>query len=378
MAAREARAAEAPARDGLLTGLAILIAMPQGADRDGLSHRVRAAGGRAIIAEAPTHALHAARAQRLDAALIGWWPSAAAADLVAALSESHAVSCCVVTPADSLDACVAAMRAGAVDAIPAQTRGDELADRLAAAGARSARVRETSQRGAARAERMKKVCRRLIASRREMVERSGELCGEMARACRELAQRVDDAALASEVGTLFRQELDLESLLRTALEYALKKTGPTNAAIFLPSTSGDYSLGAYANFDCPRDTVESVLETLAGVIAPAYEGATSPSVLETWPKLNAALGQEAHLIDESTLAVFPCRHEGECLAVVALFRDRRTPFPDGVVRTVGTVAGLLGAQLARVIRTHHRHLPRDAWGGPGDHNIADDDIDLAA
>ena len=32
----------------------------------------------------------------------------------------------------------------------------------------------------------------------------------------------------------------------------LTKTGPTNAAVFLPGTGTDFDLGAYVNYDCPR------------------------------------------------------------------------------------------------------------------------------
>ena len=78
--------------------------------------------------------------------------------------------------------------------------------------------------------------------------------------------QMKNIALASELNTIFRQELDLESLLRTVLEYTLRKVGSTNAAIFLPSSTGDFTLGAYVNYDCPRDTAETLLDHLADIL----------------------------------------------------------------------------------------------------------------
>ena len=69
--------------------------------------------------------------------------------------------------------------------------------------------------------------------------------------------------LASEFNSLIRQELDLESLLRVSVEFILGKSGPTNAAVFLPAASGDYSLGAYVNYDCPKDSAEVLMDQLA-------------------------------------------------------------------------------------------------------------------
>ena len=65
---------------------------------------------------------------------------------------------------------------------------------------------------------------------------------EVNDAYRDLNDRMNDVALATEFGSLIRRELDIESLLRTVLEFVLTKSGPTNAAIFLPASSGDFSL----------------------------------------------------------------------------------------------------------------------------------------
>ena len=45
--------------------------------------------------------------------------------------------------------------------------------------------------------------------------------------------------------------------------HLLTKTGPTNAAVFLPDSVDHYGLGAYVNYDCPRESIAALLDALA-------------------------------------------------------------------------------------------------------------------
>jgi DNA-binding response OmpR family regulator len=270
-----------------------------------------------------------------------------------------------------------AMQAGAADLLAASVGTDELTTRLRAGLQRARR----SQQGVERVERLRKLCKQLNSARQEVSKQVGSLCSDMASAYQELTDRMTHLATASEFNGLIRQELDLESLLRVALEYVLAKVGPTNAAVFLPATSGDYTLGAYVNYDSPRETAEVLLDHLAGVIAPRFETATSLIHIASRKELDRALGDRAEWIGDSELIVMPCHHDGECLAVVALFRDRHSPFPEGLRPLLQCVADQFGRQLARVIHVHHRHLPKHKWGSPGDTGEPEsggDDIDMAA
>ena len=74
------------------------------------------------------------------------------------------------------------------------------------------------------------------------------------------------------------------------------------------------------------------------------------------------LGDHAHGLDGHAVACFACRHDDECLAVVTLFRDRRTGFGDDHVGMLNALADLFAQQLARVIQIHHRHIPKEQWG----------------
>lgn len=184
---------------------------------------------------------------------------------------------------------------------------------------------------------------------------------------------MNQGMIVTEFGGLIRQELDIESLLRTTLEFVLGRCGPTNAAVFLPTTSGDYSLGAYVNYDCPKETVDVLLDHLANTIAPKLSEGTGLLHLRDQLSLHRAMGDDAGWLGDSGVVGFPCRHEGECLAVFLLFRDRLSEYTPGLIEQLRTIGELFAGQLARVIRIHHRHIPKDQWGAIGD--AEDDEAD---
>lgn len=193
------------------------------------------------------------------------------------------------------------------------------------------------------------------------------------RDCAGDPRETDSARLAEQFGRQIRAELDVETLLREVLEFILIHVGPTNAAIFLPGTSGDFSLGAYVNYTCPKDAAEVLLDHLANVAAPSLEQTAGVLHLRRPDELREHIGEGMPWLDGSHMMAFTCRHEGECLAVFTLFRDGQSPFATGVSGLLQRISEVFAAQLARVIRTHHRHLPRDKWGALGDPPAQGDD-----
>ena len=189
---------------------------------------------------------------------------------------------------------------------------------------------------------------------------------------------MSQVSVASEFKGLIRYELDIEALLRTTLEFILARSGPTNAAVFLPTTSGDYSLGAYVNYDCPKDTCDLLLDHMASAIAPKFEMQIGIASILGAGELSRRLGDHAAWLGDSALLAMACRHEEETLAIMTLFRDRRTAFPPSLLDQLRTVGDLFASQLARVIHIHHRHLPKDKWGMLGDAPADDGYDDLAA
>lgn len=273
---------------------------------------------------------------------------------------------------------IAVMQAGATDLVDAGTDAEELSRRVLAAAGRCGTARERWAHREQRAERLRRLCKGLNHSRHELSRQVSSLCENLAGAYRELSEQMTMITLATEFNSLIRQELDLESLLRVGVEFMLGRSGPTNAAVFLPAASGDYSLGAYVNYDCPKDSAEVLMDQLASSIAPRLDHHTGVVVMHTAEELREHLGDGAEWLEGMAVMAASCRHQGECLGVITLFRPRSQPFPAETATCFGVLAGLFAQQLSRVIHVHHRHLPKHKWGFPGDSADGADDIDLAA
>lgn len=312
-------------------------------------------------------------------------PRGEAFEIVADFKTAHPETAIVIVSDDSsLEVAMRAMQAGACDLIPSTVALDTAVARLRPQVRRAEKMHARRQAMNAKIDKLKSLCRQLNASRHEVTRHVGSLCTNLTGAYREMADQLEMVGLSSEFNSLIRQELDVESLLRTALEYMLTKTGPTNAAVFLPATSGDFSLGAYVNYDCAKDTAEVLLDHLAAALAPKFETERDVVFMNARGELEARIGEAADWLRDSACVTLSCRVDGECLAVLTLFRDRSTPFSESLRPILKTMGDLFGKQLSRIIHVHHRHLPKSKWGAPGDPcdpgspPERDDDIDLAA
>lgn len=304
------------------------------------------------------------------------------------LGARPSMECVLVGEAPTLEDALRAMQAGAADMVASRTPGEALTARVEAALARARVKRQREEETRGRLERARRLCRQLSAARDEVSRQVGSLCEDLTTAYRELAEQMGRVTVGSEFTAIVRQELDIEDLLRAVLEFLLAKVGPTNAAIFLPTGSGDFSLGAYVNYDCPKDTAEVLFDHLADCLAPRFANERELTVLATGEELRARLGENSHWLSDAGLVASPCRVPGgdeECLAVIALFRDRRNPFTAEALGVLSIISPLFAGQLGRVIHCHHRHLPKHKWGLPGNaftgegpEALDDDDIDLAA
>ncbi len=50
----------------------------------------------------------------------------------------------------------------------------------------------------------------------------------------------------------------------------------------------------------------------------------------------------------------PCSFDGECMAVLFLFRDAKEPFEDELAATLDSIRRIFAEQLSTVVRVHHR------------------------
>lgn len=306
------------------------------------------------------------------------------------------VSVVVVDPEPTVELAVAAIRAGASDLVAVPESGPSaLAERVRAAmnttPARSRPIDPDRER------RLSRLCHKLNIAREEVAGQVGELAADLAGAYRSLTDQVGDIALASELDSIIRQELDVDGLLRATLEFLLARIGSTNAGVFLPGPEGDWSLGAYINYDLPRDAAEPLLDQLSISVAPAFANSTGVTRLDSPGDLADAADIDADWVEGRVALIAPSRgpapsaadsvnedplddrdHTDDGLAVFCVFRDEKAPFSTPDERLLRVTAELFGAQLARVIRIHHRGGPRDGDGYDDGYGSYDAGDDLAA
>ncbi|MHC4107014.1 MAG: GAF domain-containing protein, partial [Planctomycetota bacterium] len=153
-------------------------------------------------------------------------------------------------------------------------------------------------------------------------------------------------------------ELDIEDVLRTALEYLLTKTAPTNAAVFLPDADHRYGLAAYVNYDCPRESVTVLLDHLALVVCPHMAQEPEIIAFSDTDEFADWIGPEMGFLAGCEVVAFSCRNNGECLAVVVLFRSRNAPFEEELAPILDILRQLFAEQLAHVLKIHHRAMPQ--------------------
>lgn len=296
-------------------------------------------------------------------------------DELAREAKARGFAAVLACQSPTLDEAVRALRVGVSDLFSRTTPMRDLTRRMAAALDRAVVCRRQEQR----IVRLKRICRRLRTAREHVGRQVDSLCTDLVHAYQELAEHMNQVSTAAEFGSLIRQELDLESLLRSTLEFILSKTGPTNAAVFLPATSGDFSLGAYVNYDCPKDTIDILLDHMANAVAPRLQDVATIEHLSDRSQIDRYLEGDAEWIGDSHMIAFSCRHEGECLAIFLLFRDSKMSYGEGLLPQLKTVRDLFAAQLAKVIKIHHRHIPKEKWGALGDMDEPrGDDYGLAA
>jgi FixJ family two-component response regulator len=257
-----------------------------------------------------------------------------------------------------------AVRAGAVDWLDLATDDADLHDRIRHA----IDLGNEDRRREDRLSRLKGICRKLSITRSEFTRQIDSLNEGLS----DFRERVDEAAIVGEFRGLLSQELDVEDLLRTAMQYMLTKTGATNAAVFLPgSKPSQFGLGAYVTYDCPRTTAEPLLNRLASEICPRLARTDDIMRFADTAEFVESIGLEASVLDESELVAWPAHHGDECMGVFFLFRNRNEPFKDELAGLIDALRPVFAAQMAKLVRVHHRS--RFLWpDARADINEADD------
>lgn len=132
----------------------------------------------------------------------------------------------VVTATPNAELAVRALRAGVTDVVVASAA--ECAERLNGALCREHEAKRDHRVGDKKVTKLREFCKTLNKSRHELRREVAELQVELETVRAQIEAKVKQGSLASEFSTIVRQELDIEGLLRTVLEFLLPRTGPTN------------------------------------------------------------------------------------------------------------------------------------------------------
>jgi len=291
-------------------------------------------------------------------------------ELLSCLRKRHPLTEVVaVSRAISADLAMAAWHAGAADLLvqPVDVKT------IRASFKRLAENRCGGDRLLQRNIKLRTVCKKLNKARHEISQQVNLLCNDLVRAYQELAQQLNQTQTSGEFETHLAQEVEIETILRRTLEWVLEKIGPLNAAIFLPDSEGELSLGAYLNFDTEAETI--LIDTMSQTVGKTAQTATSPVIIETDEQLHQLYGEDAGLLLGRQWLAAPAFHQNECLAVVCLFRGKlgSSPAPaaqsehhapqDGtdemMIQTLEMICPVLGDRIGRAIRIYQRGLQFD-------------------
>lgn len=211
-----------------------------------------------------------------------------------------------------------------------------------------------------RIRKLKRLCRKLNDARMEVTDQVDVLCNDLVTAYQELAVQVQNITQSAGYREAVGDDLDLEVVLRKTLEYIIQQAGPCNAAIFLPSSADEFSLGGYVNYDCTKESADMLLEHLADVLAPAVANTGEELMHVTDNRgLDDLLGDDWNYLADCDLLALPVNHDGEALAVITLFRDNEQPFTEPAIDAMSSIADQMGTLLGRIIRVHHRSMSGD-------------------
>jgi len=321
----------------------------------------------------PRRAVEAAREEAVDLVIVDdSFPGSIRELLLAAVRErSPGASAVWLSASASVAETLAAMRIGFADILSLPLRGEEFEHRIDSVLRRADPMRRTAERAA----HWEQVSRRLDRARRDADRAAADARSDLDDAREETRRRVEEAVVSSEFRTLLRQELDVENMLRTAMEYLLTRTGPTNAAVFLDNGEGRWNLAAYVNYRIPRTSIATALDKIAEQVCPSVAEQEGILRFSDVGEFVESIGPEGEPLADQEVVAFGCRRENECLAVAVLFRDRREPFPDSCAGLFDLLRAILAEQMSSIVRIHHRarpQWPEETGGGcdEGDWDVA--------
>ncbi len=165
---------------------------------------------------------------------------------------------------------------------------------------------------------------------------------------------MQQVAIGAEFQTLVSQELDVESMLRTALGYMLTRVGSMNAAVYLREGTVDWGIGAYINYDRQPEQFQSLIDELGPAVCPIISSEETIKHFTNGESYANTMGIEPVDFSGSEVVTYGCYSGDRCMAVVVLFRDESRTFNTEAIDTLETIRAIFGQQLGTILKIHRR------------------------
>ena len=256
----------------------------------------------------------------------------------------------VWSPASDSNTTISAVRSGACDYLHLPEHLGELVERVdqAVTASRAGKSRDE------RLSRLTDACVQLRETKDAMSDQVDVLCGDLASAYTNIKDQLSLVEMMTEFRTLVGQELDVEQMLRTSLEYMLEKVGPTNGVVYLREAEGDYGIGAYVNYEWQDRNILQSLEELGAAVCPQMTGSTGLLKFDDAAEFARCDGVEGELFESSEVVACTCMFGNEPLAILVFFRKDTSPYTDEMAGMLDALRSVLAEQLARILRVHKR------------------------
>ena len=212
--------------------------------------------------------------------------------------------------------------------------------------------------------RLRNVCKQLNKARHEISQQVNLLCHDLVKAYQELAEQLNQTQLAGDFATVLGEEVQIEALLRRTMEWLLQKLGPVNAAVFLPDSESNYTLGAYLNYDTNADSV--LMDVIAQTVVPEASEGVATLVLENDAPIEAMFGEDGKMLLGRAWLACRANYQNECLGVVVVFRNQGEPVDPAWSAIIESVSPILAEKIAQSVRMYQRGMFNKDEGEEGE------------
>ncbi|MDP7004644.1 MAG: hypothetical protein QF718_00325 [Phycisphaerales bacterium] len=208
-----------------------------------------------------------------------------------------------------------------------------------------------------------RLCGKMNEARHLAEETNDALNNELANVNCETQQKMQQCAIGAEFQTLLNQELEVESMLRTALGYMLTRVGAMNAVVYLREGMGDWGIGAYINYDRQPEQFQSLIDTIGPAVCSVISTDEQIKHVKNGERFADAMGLDPTDFSGNEVVSYGCFSGDQCMAVIVLFRDESRTFKTESINTIETTRSIFGQQLDTIVKIHHRaesHWPSES------------------